>query len=789
MSVRRSNKTIGNRLISAIGFMAFLTIMVSLIAATNWERLNRQIETIVHQNMPTLQVSYQLERKSAGLQSGLSEIELTQDPIVFTALKNEINQHLESITAAIKKTISLQNHVTLKQEHELLTQDIAVYINLLAQRNDVLTNLKQTQNAIKWLHQDLIDELSPLRQDVEWQLKRMMPAVQQDRALAEVMTEFSLIQAITIKENELHQLIEDIILQRRQRDLGNAFYFIDYKIKEITRLSLQLAHYQTTTNYRQLLKEFITLTSPQGDLQKQLRQDVELSKKITQLQRSIGRQMTHQEELIQTMVTQADNDLNHLNKETRHTITLSNIILFGVVFLTIFVSIILSIYLVGKGIVKRLNLLSQDLRAVTDGKLDSPIQVSGDDEIGLIGNNLRLFCQQMQEMQKTNALSLINNTQASIITCNLSGTIESMNPSAQKLFQLGNNDSLVQIWGLFKHDMHGRLQALFDASSPLLSQGACNLTICQKISDETTYLRLDFRIFQQGNQDKVIVTITDITEQENIARWLESMVKEKTLSLTNRNRQLKAEIEDRKRIEADLRNTQDELIQAAKMAVVGQTMTSLAHELNQPLSAISTHIFTAKMAIERENYTKLLTTIDKVDNLTSRMGRIISSLKSFSKKQSAGNALVNVDVQESISQAMMIVESRAKMQQTVINNLVPSGLFAFADQVQLEQVLVNLLVNSCDAVARNQHRSIDIILLSQDSESIKLAVSDSGSGFGEDIIKKLFIPFTTTKDVGLGLGLSICRSIMTRLNGDIFLASNLNHGAMVVLELKHYVNE
>ncbi|HIF9174967.1 ATP-binding protein [Photobacterium damselae subsp. damselae] len=789
MSVSRSNKTIGNRLIAAIGFMAFLTIAVSLIAATNWERLNRQIETIVHQNMPTLQVSYQLERKSAGLQSELNEIALTRDPIVFTALNNKIDQHLESITAAIKKTISLENHVALKKEHEQLTQDISIYIHLLAQRNEVLTNLQQTQNAIKWLHQDLVDELSPLRQDVEWQLKRMMPTVQQDRALTEVMTEFSLIQAITIKENELHQLIEDIILQRRQRDLGNAFYFIDYKIKEITRLSLQLAHYQTTTNYRQLLKEFITLTSPQGDLQKQLRKDVDLSRKITQLQDSIGNQMVSQEELIQAMVTQADNDLNQLNKETRHTITLSNIILFGVVFLTMFISIMLSIYLVGKGIVKRLNLLSQDLTAVTNGKLDSPIQVTGDDEIGLIGNNLRLFCQQMQEMQKTNALSLINNTQASIITCNLFGTIESMNPSAQKLFQLDITDSLVQIWNLFEHDMHGRLQALFDTNSPLLNQGAFNLTLCRKIIDETIYLRLDFRIFQQGNQDKVIVTITDITEQENIARWLENMVKEKTLSLTNRNRQLKEEIEDRKRIEADLRNTQDELIQAAKMAVVGQTMTSLAHELNQPLSAISTYIFTAKMAIERENYTKLLTTIEKVDNLTSRMGRIISSLKSFSKKQSAGNALAKVEIQESINQAMMIVESRAKMQKTVINNLVPSGLFALADQVQLEQILVNLLVNSCDAVARNQHRTIDIILLSQDSVSIKLAVSDSGSGFGEDIIKKLFIPFTTTKDVGLGLGLSICRSIMTRLNGDIFLASNLNHGAMVVLELKHYVSE
>ncbi|WP_321167768.1 histidine kinase dimerization/phospho-acceptor domain-containing protein, partial [Photobacterium damselae] len=211
-----------------------------------------------------------------------------------------------------------------------------------------------------------------------------------------------------------------------------------------------------------------------------------------------------------------------------------------------------------------------------------------------------------------------------------------------------------------------------------------NLTLCRKIIDETIYLRLDFRIFQQGNQDKVIVTITDITEQENIARWLENMVKEKTLSLTNRNRQLKEEIEDRNRIEADLRNTQDELIQAAKMAVVGQTMTSLVHELNQPLSAISTYIFTAKKAIERENYTKLLTTIEKVDNLTSRMGRIISSLKSFSKKQSAGNALAKVEIQESINQAMMIIESQAKMQKTVINNLVPSGLFALADQVQLE---------------------------------------------------------------------------------------------------------
>ncbi len=211
--------------------------------------------------------------------------------------------------------------------------------------------------------------------------------------------------------------------------------------------------------------------------------------------------------------------------------------------------------------------------------------------------------------------------------------------------------------------MQQRLQALFLNTSPLLNNGACNLTLMHSYSEgNKLYLRLDFRLFKQGNNDKVIITMTDITEQENAARWLENMVREKTQSLTNRNRQLKAEVDDRKRVEADLRATQDDLIQAAKMAVVGQTMTSLAHELNQPLSAISTHVFATRMAMDKENYTQLPASLEKIDHLTSRMGRIISTLRSFSKKQSANSSLGSVDIQASFYQAMLIVENRAKVQ-------------------------------------------------------------------------------------------------------------------------------
>ncbi|PSW08414.1 histidine kinase [Photobacterium rosenbergii] len=782
--------TIGNRLIASIALMAFLTISVSVIAIINWESLDDQIQAMVETNMPTLRASYQLERNTAALQAALNVLNNNTDPVLHAELKQNINDKLAKINTTIDQAASLKFHDAIKAEHITLQSDIKVYAGLLYQRNTHISVLAQTENNLKWLHQDMIDELTPIRQEVEWQLTRMLPNALASSTINDVITEFSLLQAITVKENELHQLVQEIILQRQQRDISNAFYFIGYKTKALSKMSQSLSHYPSTVSYRQLLDELITLVEPGGILEKQLLHDYQLYQQISDYQDQIQAQLAYQEELILTMVEQEDAALTTLNEKTRQAISISNIILFGTMAITLFLSVMLSIYLVGQGIVKRLNLLSQDLLAVTNNQHDATIQVTGNDEIGQLGDNLREFCRQMQEMQQSNALNLINNTQASIITCSLEGTIESVNPSALNLFDNIEMPHNRAIWELFSPTMHARLRSLFNENSPLFSLGGCNLTLKQKKVDlENLYLRLDFRLFQQGQQKKVIITMTDITEQEKAARWLEKMVREKTHSLTSRNRQLKLEIEDRKRVEADLRATQDELIQAAKMAVVGQTMTSLAHELNQPLSAISTHIFTAKLALEKQRLDQLPTSLGKVENLASRMGRIIASLKSFSKKQSSDSPIKQVELNASIKQAMMIVESRAKVQQTEIHNLLAGPYFCHADQVQLEQVLVNLLVNSCDAVAGSEHREITIESLDCQADRCRLAVSDSGNGFAAEIIEKLFIPFTTTKEVGLGLGLSICRSIMNRFDGDIYLASNLQGGAMVVLELNNYDNE
>ncbi|KJG39135.1 histidine kinase [Photobacterium angustum] len=785
-----NKKTIGSRLIMAIILMAFLTITVSLIAVINWEKLSAQIETITDNNMPTLQASYQLERNTAELQAALNTLGQNTNPLKHETIKNKITHILDNISLAINNIANLHYYPAIKSGQQTLVKQIDNYTILLQQRNSGLFALKQTENSLKWIHHDLIDELTPLRQEVEWKLNNMnrhgikKDAVQLD-VVNNVMNEFSLIQSITIKENELHQLVEEIVLQRKNRDIENAFNFIGHKITELNAISKNISNYPSAVPFRQLLERFTTILKPGGQLEQQLKLDVVLGLQIDRTKLDIKQRLYQQEEMIQTLVEHADNSLKNLNDETHTAIFLSNTMLFGVVFITIILTIFLSVYLVGNGIVNRLNLLSRDLYAVAKGNLNAKIATTGEDEIGMLGDNLRDFCQQMQDIQTTNALNLINNTQASIITCNMLGVVESVNLQALKQFNFDRISQHQKLWDLFDSSISHQLIQLFHQKSPLRQLGAYKLTVTFSTDQNSIfYLRLDFRVFKQGNQDKVIITMTDITEQEKTTRWLESKVTEKTQSLILRNQQLKAEIEDRKRIEGDLIATQDELIQAAKMVTVGQTMTSLAHELNQPLSAISTRLFSAKLAIDNQKYDKLPDNIEKIEDLVTRMSKLITSLRNFAKKQSATNPLTRVDIQDSIKQAIVIVESRAKVQKTTITNTITTPLFAQADQVQLEQVLVNLLVNSCDAVASCEERQITILQLESTKKTIRIAVLDSGNGFSHDIIEKLFIPFTTTKDVGLGLGLSICGSIMTRLKGNIFLASGLTGGAMIVLELK-----
>ncbi|EMR8579611.1 sensor histidine kinase, partial [Escherichia coli] len=160
--------------------------------------------------------------------------------------------------------------------------------------------------------------------------------------------------------------------------------------------------------------------------------------------------------------------------------------------------------------------------------------------------------------------------------------------------------------------------------------------------------------------------------------------------LNVQKQQLEQEITDRKVIEADLRATQDELIQTAKLAVVGQTMTTLAHEINQPLNALSMYLFTARRAIEQTQKEQASMMLGKAEGVISRIDAIIRSLRQFTRRAELETSLHAVDLAQMFSAAWELLAMRHRSLQATL--VLPQGTATVSgDEVRTQQVLVNVL--------------------------------------------------------------------------------------------------
>ncbi|HBR1782082.1 TPA: two-component system sensor histidine kinase PgtB [Klebsiella quasipneumoniae subsp. quasipneumoniae] len=248
--------------------------------------------------------------------------------------------------------------------------------------------------------------------------------------------------------------------------------------------------------------------------------------------------------------------------------------------------------------------------------------------------------------------------------------------------------------------------------------------------------------------------------------------------LNAQKQQLEQEIGERKAIEADLRATQDELIQTAKLAVVGQTMTTLAHEINQPLNALSMYLFTAGRAIEQGQTEQARTTLSKGEGLINRIDAIIRSLRQFTRRAELETALHPVDLRQTFTVAWELLAMRHKPQQGTL--LIPDdAVWILGDEVRVHQVLVNVLSNALDA---GPHAAQITVSWHIQGERLCVLIADNGPGWPAALLPSLLKPFTTSKAVGLGIGLSISVSLMTQMEGALRLASTFTRSACVVLE-------
>lgn len=271
---------------------------------------------------------------------------------------------------------------------------------------------------------------------------------------------------------------------------------------------------------------------------------------------------------------------------------------------------------------------------------------------------------------------------------------------------------------------------------------------------------------------------------EKANQELERNVAARTVDLSTAVERLQREVVERQRAEQTLRAAQDELVQAAKLAVLGQMATGITHELSQPLGAIRTLSANAVEFMHRGDLATAEKNLGIVGQLSEQMGGIITPLKTFARKSPAVPAAV--DVAQAVEAALFLFDQRLRKQQVTVERQIESGRWvAWCDQNRLQQVLVNLIGNAIDAMADEPVRKLSFSVDYSSSGKLALAVCDSGVGFTEKALEHLFEPFFTTKQPGegLGLGLVISRDILRDFGGDLLAGPAPGGGARFVVLL------
>ncbi len=257
------------------------------------------------------------------------------------------------------------------------------------------------------------------------------------------------------------------------------------------------------------------------------------------------------------------------------------------------------------------------------------------------------------------------------------------------------------------------------------------------------------------------------SEAEQARIELERQIDLRTTELRSANDQLNHEIDERRRLETVRQDLQDELIQANKLATLGQIAAGVAHEINQPVAAIRAHADSASVQLRREDTEGALRSLANIDRLTERVGVITDELRAFSRKTRSGTVAVGVD--SAIDGALLLVAGRLREKGIRLErHPAPAGLAVKAERNRLEQVVLNLLQNAIEALDGVPAPVIELGVRVKGRQAI-IQVSDNGPGVTPAVRARLFTPFTTDKPDGLGLGLVISRDIVAGFGGELVL--------------------
>jgi two-component system sensor kinase FixL len=231
------------------------------------------------------------------------------------------------------------------------------------------------------------------------------------------------------------------------------------------------------------------------------------------------------------------------------------------------------------------------------------------------------------------------------------------------------------------------------------------------------------------------------------------------------------DLSERERTERRLHELQNDLIHVSRVSAMGTMASTLAHELNQPLTAVANYVEAARDLVpedQRDLHAELFReALDGAAQQAVRAGQIVRRLRDFVARGDVEKTVTDLHALIREAAGLGLIGATEKSVQAYFN-FDPSARTVFVDRVQIQQVLINLLRNSMEAMQASPVRELTISTAIEDVDHVRVTVADTGPGLSPEVADQLFQAFASTKDEGLGLGLSICRTIIEAHDGRIW---------------------
>jgi two-component system sensor kinase FixL len=250
------------------------------------------------------------------------------------------------------------------------------------------------------------------------------------------------------------------------------------------------------------------------------------------------------------------------------------------------------------------------------------------------------------------------------------------------------------------------------------------------------------------------------------------------------------DLTEHQQTQARLQELQSELVHVSRLSAMGEMASALAHELNQPLSAISNYMKGSRRLLAGSadpNAAKIEAALDRAAEQAMRAGQIIRRLRNFVSRGETEKRLESVS--KLIEEAGALGLTGAREQGVLLQfHLDPNNDLVLVDRVQIQQVLVNLFRNALEAMTHSERREL-VASNARTADMIEITIADTGHGFSEGVEPHLFQTFFTTKETGMGVGLSISRSIIEAHGGRMHAEANASGGATFRFTLPAAVND